>query len=89
MTDPFAPLRALADIADPVDRAKQLTAALAQFPDVQAELKAARHGAVTEMRASGMSHADVGAELGVSRARAQQIAEGRVTGKRKDEEPQP
>lgn len=86
MTDPFASLRALVDIPDATDRAKQLTSALAQFRDVQAELKAARQQAVVEMRASGMSHADVSAELGVSRARAQQIAEGRTTGKRKDEQ---
>jgi uncharacterized membrane protein len=86
MTEPFAALRALADIPDATERAKQLSAALAKFPDIQAEMKAARHQAVAEMRAAGMSHADVGAELGVSRSRAQQIAEGRTTGKRKDED---
>jgi DNA-directed RNA polymerase specialized sigma24 family protein len=85
MTEPFAALRALADIPDATERAKQLTAVLAELPDVQAQLKAARQQAVVEMRAGGMSHADVGAELGVSRARAQQIAEGRTTGRRKAE----
>lgn len=86
MTDPFAPLRALAEIPDPVERAQQLSSALAQIPGVQTELKDARQAAVLEMRSRNMSHADVGAALGVSRARAQQIAEGRVSGKRKDTE---
>lgn len=84
--DPFASLRALKRIADPTKRAKALTDALNAVPDVQNELRQARQDAVIEMRAEGMSHATVATALGISRARAQQIAEGRASGKRKDPE---
>lgn len=88
MTDPFAPLRALKKITNATERAKALSAALKVLPDVANELKEARHQAVTDMRGDGMSHADVAAVLGISRARAQQIAEGRTTGKRKTDSSQ-
>jgi len=85
MSDVFDPLRKLAAITDPADRAAALNTALAALPDINAELRAARQAAVQELRATrGMSHADVAALLGISRGRAQQIAEGRTTGKRAD-----
>ena len=75
-------------IKDPADRARAIGEVLALCPDLAAELRAGRQQAVLELRTvQQMSHADVAAILGVSRARAQQIAEGRHTGKRKEEVP--
>lgn len=79
---PFENLKHLAEQGDPVQRAKDVGAALQAIPELQHWLREIRQGAVREMREDGKSHADVGAELGLSRARAQQIAEGRTTGKR-------
>ncbi|MGY4927928.1 sigma-70 family RNA polymerase sigma factor [Streptomyces sp. 900105755] len=79
---PFGNLQHVAEEVDATQRAKAASDALQAIPDLQRWLRELRQGAVQEMRAGGMSHADVGAALGVSRARAQQIAEGRTTGKR-------
>lgn len=79
---PFGDLRRVAEEADDTQRAKAASDALQAIPDLQRWLRELRQSAVQAMRAGGMSHADVAAELGVSRARAQQIAEGRTTGKR-------
>lgn len=76
---PFTPLLDLLQIPDPLDRAKALSAALHNLPDVQNQLRQARQDAVKELRADGWSHAQVAAELGVTRSRAQQIAEGKTT----------
>ncbi|MFI1166588.1 sigma-70 family RNA polymerase sigma factor [Streptomyces sp. NPDC020801] len=83
---PFENLKHLAEQGDATRRAKDVSAALQAIPELQKWLREIRHGAVQEMREDGLSHAQVAAELGVSRARAQQIAEGRTTGKRADEE---
>ncbi|WP_329474226.1 sigma-70 family RNA polymerase sigma factor (plasmid) [Streptomyces sp. NBC_01723] len=79
---PFENLKHLAEQGDPVQRAKDVSTALQAIPELQHWLREIRQGAVQEMRAEGASHADVGKAIGVSRARAQQIAEGRTTGKR-------
>ncbi|MFB6392677.1 sigma factor-like helix-turn-helix DNA-binding protein [Polymorphospora lycopeni] len=85
MPDPLAPLRRLTAIPDPAKRAVAITKALADLPEVTAELREARQNAVLELRSDqGLSHAQVADLLKVSRARAQQIAEGRTTGKRRD-----
>jgi hypothetical protein len=83
---PFENLKHLAEQGDAIQRAKDVGAALQSIPELQHWLREIRQDAVREMREGGMSHAAVGAELGLSRARAQQIAEGRTTGKRADGE---
>jgi DNA-directed RNA polymerase specialized sigma subunit len=83
---PFENLKHLAEQGDPVQRAKDVSTALQAIPELQHWLREIRQYAVREMRGDGMSHAEVGKELGVSRARAQQIAEGRTTGKRAEPE---
>ncbi|MER7964898.1 sigma-70 family RNA polymerase sigma factor [Streptomyces ardesiacus] len=82
---PFEGLQHLSAPGDPAERAKAAGAALQAVPKLQQWLRDIRQQAVGEMRDEGMSHAEVGAVLGVSRARAQQIAEGRTTGKRAGE----
>ncbi len=79
---PFGNLKHLAEQGDPTQRAKAVSSALQAIPELQHWLREIRQGAVQEMRAEGMSHAEVGKAIGVSRARAQQITEGRTTGKR-------
>jgi hypothetical protein len=86
---PFENLKHLAEQGDPTQRAKSVGTALQAIPKLQQWLREIRHGAVQEMREDGLSHAQVAAELGISRARAQQIAEGRTSGKRADESPAP
>ncbi|MDQ0758713.1 sigma-70 family RNA polymerase sigma factor [Streptomyces canus] len=81
---PFENLKHLAEQGDPTQRAKTVGAALQAIPELQHWLREIRQSAVQEMRDDGMSHAEVGKELGLSRARAQQIAEGRTSGKRAD-----
>lgn len=71
---------AFTGLADPTARARALTALLDAVPAMQAIIRAARQDAVLELRRDGMSHAGVAAALGVSRSRAQQIAEGRSRG---------
>jgi hypothetical protein len=84
---PFENLKHLAEQGNPTERAKSVGDALQAIPELQHWLREIRQGAVQEMRDEGKSHAEVGKELGLSRARAQQIAEGRTTGKRAETKP--
>jgi predicted XRE-type DNA-binding protein len=77
--EPFANLLALLEIPDPLERAKALGSALKHLPDIQNQLRQGRQDAVLELRSAGWSHAEMAAELGVTRSRAQQIAEGKTT----------
>ncbi|GHE31806.1 hypothetical protein GCM10017673_38200 [Streptosporangium violaceochromogenes] len=82
MDSPPTEITALLDgidqIADPVDRARAAQELLRAIPDIQRRLRAARQEAVVALRGAGHSHADIGTVLGISRGRAQQIAEGRT-----------
>lgn len=82
----FEALRGITDISDPAQRAKEAGEILGAVPELQTWLRHIRQEAVLEMRNNGMSHADVASTLKISRARAQQIAEGRTTGKRADKD---
>ncbi|MFC5802832.1 helix-turn-helix domain-containing protein [Streptomyces formicae] len=86
---PFENLKHLAEQGDPTQRAKDVSTALQAIPELQHWLREIRQAAVQELRDEGMSHAQVAAELGISRARAQQIAEGRTSGKRAAVEDRP
>jgi len=76
----MADLDELEKIADPAERAREVGRRMADIPVWHARLKAIRQTAVAEMKASGMSHADIGRELGLHRNRIQQILEGRSGG---------
>lgn len=83
---PFENLKHLAEEGDATRRAKGVSDALRAIPELQKWLRQIRQAAVQEMRdEDGMSHAQVAKEIRTSRARAQQIYEGRTTGKRADE----
>jgi DNA-directed RNA polymerase specialized sigma24 family protein len=63
-------------IKDPAERAREVGRRLGAIPTFQARLAAIRRQAVLEMRAKGMSFAEIGAELGLDRQRVQQISAG-------------
>lgn len=69
-----------AGIDDPIERARATGAMLNKIPHLQGELRSIRQGAVLELRRQDYSHADVAAALGISRAQAQSIAQGRTSG---------
>lgn len=69
-------------IGDPAQRAQVISDVLNQCPDLSKALRELRQAAVVELREQGKSHGQVAEILGISRGRAQQIAEGRTTGKR-------
>lgn len=71
----------LNEITDPTDRAKAASALLDAIPTLQSALREIRQTAVLELRAQGLSHNEVGIAIGTSRSRAQQIAEGRTSGR--------
>lgn len=68
-------------ITDPAERAREIGRRLGEIPKFQERLRAMRQAAVLELRAKGMSYAQIGAILGgLHRNRVQQIAEGRPGG---------
>lgn len=86
---PFETLAKLAKADNPTVRAQALGAALDAMPDLQAWISTARREAVLAMRAEGQSYGDIATNLGFSRSRAQQIVEGRITGRRARTSPSP
>lgn len=88
MDTPPRPFEALADLdadLDDTEAARKLGDAIDSVAKLQTWLRQARQrrvrGMYAQMRAEGKSYTDVGKELGVTRARAQQIAEGYVGGR--------
>lgn len=64
-------------IEDPAERARELGRRLADLPVFQTRLRELRRAAINEMRAKGMSFAEIGAEIGLTRGRVQQISAGK------------
>lgn len=77
---PFDALAHLVDEPDPTARAKKLMQAIERAPELQTWLREARREAVNEMHGD-VSFTAIGRELGITRARAQQIATGYVGGR--------
>ena len=63
---------------DATERAIAAGNALEAIPGLQTELREIRQAAVQDMHTAAASWADVGSALGVTRARAKQIAEGKT-----------
>lgn len=63
-------------IPTPAERARAAGEMLEAAPELPTALREVRQTAVAEMRATGLSFAELGAELGVTRARAKQILDG-------------
>jgi DNA-directed RNA polymerase specialized sigma24 family protein len=80
MEDPMANIARIGQITDPRERAIQIGKVLNTLPAIAAELRALRQAAVLELRARGLSYADISELLGLHRNRVQQIAEGRPGG---------
>lgn len=67
----------LARITDPAERAKAAGQLLEDdVPHLQSAIREVRQAAVAELRTKGLSFAEIGAVIGVTRARAKQILEG-------------
>lgn len=64
------------EIADPAERAREIGRRLGKIPACQERLRLMRQAAILEMRAKGMSFAEIGVELRMSRGRVQQISVG-------------
>lgn len=68
-------------IEDPAEQAREIGRRLGEIPKYQERLRIMRQKAVLKMKASGLSYAQIGQELGgLHRNRIQQIAEGRTAG---------
>lgn len=76
----MADIAQIEQIEDPAERAREVGLRMAAIPELHTRLKAIRQAAVAEMRAQGLSLADIGRELGLHRNRVQQILEGRSGG---------
>jgi hypothetical protein len=90
MADPFAPLRRLADTTDLASldeeeigrRAKALTEALDELPDVHAEVREARQAMGLELQRRKVSLRRIAAMIDRSPTRVTQILKGETTRKR-------
>lgn len=76
-------INGLESIDDAGERAIAAGALLKNWPDLHRQVREVRQQAVIVLRQQGMSHADIAKLLGVTKSRAAQIAEGRLTGRRK------
>lgn len=79
--NPLADIDNIDNIADPGERAREIGRRLNAIPAWNALLREKRQAVIQEMRASGMSWAEIGREIGMHRNRVQQIGEGRSGGK--------
>ncbi|MGW2837021.1 sigma factor-like helix-turn-helix DNA-binding protein [Streptomyces sp. NPDC001493] len=70
-----AAIARLAEIADPMERARAVGAVLDSLPALQSELRAVRQDAVVTLRET-RSLAEVADALGISQPRVSQIAKG-------------
>ena len=66
-------IKALSDIPDAADRAREASGLLDRYQATLGELSLIRREAVEDMIASGMSHAQIAEALGVSRGRVSQL----------------
>jgi predicted transposase YdaD len=80
MGNPLEGIDKIAEIKDPAERAREIGRRLGAIPDYQEQLRKLRQTAVLEMRAAGMTYAQIGTEIHLHRNRVQQIAEGRTAG---------
>lgn len=79
---------ALREIADPKQRARDLSELLDQWPDQHAQIRAMRKAAFEELNKEGMTYRQIAAEFGISVARVGQIMTG-VTNPRTQKNPPP
>jgi transcriptional regulator len=87
VNNPLANLDLIEQISDPVERAREVGKRLAEIPKYQELLRKLRQAAVLELRAVGLSYAEIGRRIDLHRNRVQQIAEGRSGGGRGGQKP--
>lgn len=76
----MADLDDIDQIADPAERAKEVGRRLNLIPAWNALLREKRQAILQEMKAGGMSYAEIGRAIDMHRNRVQQIVEGRPGG---------
>lgn len=72
----------IAEVKDPVERARDATWLLTVLVDANAEASEIRARAAVEMAKQGMSYQDIANQLSISRGRAQQLVKQFRAGKR-------
>ncbi|WP_122979630.1 hypothetical protein [Actinoplanes teichomyceticus] len=80
MENPLADIDDIDNIADPAERAKEVGRRLNAIPAWNALLREKRQAILREMKAAGMSYAEIGRAVGMHRNRAQKIIEGPASG---------
>lgn len=68
-----AEVQALCDISDPADRAKVASDLVARYQADMTEVSRIRREALDELLSQGMTHADIAAKIGTTRARVTQL----------------
>jgi DNA-directed RNA polymerase specialized sigma subunit len=81
-----AALRALEAISDPMERARETSALLREWPELHRELREVREQAVASAHDQGRTYDEIGEQIGTSGYRASQIARGYVKGRRRDDD---
>lgn len=81
-----AALRALEAISDPMERARETSALLRDWPDLHRELREVRQQAVIAAHDQGRTFEEIGEQIETSKDRASQIARGYVKGRRRDDD---
>lgn len=72
-----AALRALEGISDPMERAKETTALLREWPELHRFVREVRQQAVISAHGQGRTYDEVGEGIGTTGYRASQIARGK------------
>jgi GntR family transcriptional regulator len=70
----------ITEIADPIERARAASSAMATLQGQSVELSRIRRGAIIEAQESGMRQEDIAAQMGVSPGRVSQMKKARGTG---------
>lgn len=74
-------VEALEGIPHAADRAREAGRLLAQWPDLHRQVREIRQQAVIVMRDQGMTFAEIGEALDITRERAWQIHKGQTSGR--------
>jgi hypothetical protein len=84
-----AALRALEGISDPLERARETSALLREWPELHRFVREVREQAVSSAHAQGRTYDEIGEQIETTGYRASQIARGYVKGKRRGDDDAP
>lgn len=81
-----AALRALEGISDPMERARETSALLREWPGLHRFVREVREQAVNSAHDQGRTYDEIGEQIETTGYRASQIARGYVKGRRRDDD---